>query len=271
MKISSKIALLVAGAAAFLFARKKGVAGVGAIKKSKRRIWNEIELAQKNGIDLTNPNGWRGRENVLDYIMATNRAIPSASTSAKPIEERYYKQLYRAYKSIAGTTLPYKESVVRNENDDVILIYRDYELDQLPIKAADWVKESIPANNGNELGYWHTLADIATGRVKFIWGSKGEHRGVEKLVFGASAPSERKQRISYIASEGKGGQYPENYAHHIWESVTNGTGDDMEITDGVLEAIRSCSSVKQAQDEIVSLYLREHQVQEPLLYQDVPF
>lgn len=163
------------------------------------------------------------------------------------------------------------ESVVRNANGDVILVYRDYHLDKLPEQAASWVRNVTTANDGYAIGYWNTLADIATGRVKFVWNSNGTHRGAQQLIFGQSAPSERKQRISYLATPEKGGQYPEKYAHHLWRSVTDGTGDDQEITNGVLDAIRDCTSTGTAQQVIVDEFIKAHQVSEPQIYQDIPF
>ena len=96
------------------------------------------------------------------------------------------------------------------------------------------------------------------------------HRGVEKLVFGDSAPSEKKRRISYLASPEKNGQYPEKFAHHLWER-TGSRADDIEITNGVLEALREIDTRGAAVEYCKNEYLNAHQVEEPLLYQDVPF
>ena len=259
-----------------------GVSGIGATKKPKRRIWSEIEQAQRAGVDLTDPDGWKRNAQVLRR-MANGKL--SASTSSKPNEQRYFDQLRRAYKSVAGTNLPYDESVVRNENDDVILIYRDYHMDRLPQKAAEWVAQEATNNVHSDpvaYGYWATIAAIAIGSAKFIWKSTKDsvHRGVEQLIFGASAPTERKKRISYIVSAStrdkypKGaanaGKYPEEWAHALWEGVDR-AADDQEITNGVLDALRTCESVGQAQQMCVEEYMKAHQVSEPLLYQDVPF
>jgi hypothetical protein len=259
---------------------ESGANGIGAIK-SKRRIWNEVEDAQKAGIDLTDKTAWEKHAPLLRR-MASGKIKEDGST---PMEQRYFNQLSRAYKSIAGTNLPYKESVVRNENDDVILIYRDYDLDRLPQIAAEWVAQEATDNVHNDpfaYGYWVTIAAIAIGSAKFIWkGTKdGVHRGVEQLVFGSAAPMERKKRISYIVSANtrekypKGaanaGKYPEEWAHALWERVDRSV-DDPEITNGVLEALRTCQSVGMAKEMCKNEYLKAHQVQEPLLYQDVPF
>lgn len=241
---------------------QQGTSGIGAVKRSPRRIWAEVEQAQRHGIDFTDPNGWKEHTDVLEW-MAHGKL--RESDSAKPEEQRYFNQLRRAYNSIAGTNLPYKESIVRNENGDVILMYRDYELEKLPQKAAQWVLDTY-----NE-PYALTMAAIATG-TKFVWNSSKDrvHRGVQELIFGKSAPNERKQRISYIATPEKGGVYPEAFAHSIWEHFDM-TGDTQEITDAVLEAIRYCTSVKGAQQMCIDEYMKAHQAEPDLLYQDIPF
>lgn len=260
---------------------EESVEGIGATKP-KRRIWNEVQRAQEAGIDLTDPSGWKGHEAFL--AQASNGKL-SRSTSSKSDEERYFGQLRRAYRSIAGTSLPRTQSVVRNEYGDVILVYNDYHLDQLPQRAAEWTSQQVSETATTDpytYGYWVTIAAIAIGSARFIWkGTKDKvHRGVEELIFGASAPAERKQRISYIVSASTrnkyprgaamAGKYPEEWAHGLWEG-TDGQADIQLITDGVLDAIRNCYSVGQAQEMCVSEYLKAHQVSEPKLDEDVPF
>lgn len=259
-------------AAAFLWCRKhtKGTSGIGALKKQPRRIWKEVEQAQKHGIDLTDPEGWKGNEETLSWM---SQGKLSASKSGKSDEERYFNQLRRAYQSIAGTDLPYKESKVYNENGDVILVYRDYEKDKMLARAIEEMKDNWWSQNLSGKGaMMQTIADIASGNLKFVWSSKGEHRGVEKLVFGQSVPSERKQRISYLASPEKGGMYPEAYAHLLWEQ-TDGNADDMEILDGVLEAIRQCPSVGKAREDVMYEYIKNHSTawEDSERNDDVPF
>lgn len=247
--------------------KMESIKGVGATKP-KRRIWTEIQKAQEAGIDLSDPTGYKGKEKILRSMAYGKLA---RSVSAKPDEQRYFNQLRRAYKSIAGTGLPHDQSVVRNENGDVILVYNDYHLDQLPQKAADWVEQQAQQNAGApyEYGYWATVAAIARGK-KFVWKSKGAHRGIEQLVFGQSAPAERKQRISYLATPEKGGVYPEKFAHSLWQA-NDRQQDDQEITNGVLQAILDTTSVGAAQQACVGAYLEANQVKEPLLYEEVPF
>lgn len=242
------------------------VEGIGAAKP-KRRIWREIEDAQRAGIDLTDKNAWTKHTDLLRR-MANGKIREDGKL---PMEQRYFNQLSRSYKSIAGTGLPYDQAVVRNEYGDVILIYNDYHLDQLPKAAADEMESAAQQNAGSPYayGYWATVAAIAKGK-KFVWKSKGVHRGIETLVFGQAAPAERKQRISYLATPEKGGTYPEQFAHSLWEA-NDSQQDDQEITNGVLDAIRDTPSVSAAQQACIQAYLEDKQVSEPQLYQDVPF
>ena len=268
------VGIAAAAYAAFVFARTRGIfgtSGIGAAKRPVRRIWSEVQQAQSHGIDLSDPDGWKRN---ADILRTMSRGKLTTNTSGKPDEQRYFNQLRRAYKSIAGTGLPYDESVVRNEYGDTILVYRDYHLDELPKKAAEWIESTFIRNGGDDTygAYWKTIADIATGRVKFVWASDGVHRGAQQLIFGQSVPAERKMRISYLASPAKGGQYPEAYAHYLWESVfgTEYT-TDQDILNGVLDAIRDCTSVGQAQQMVVDEYLKAHQPTEQPLWSDVPF
>jgi hypothetical protein len=259
--------LLIAAGALYLLNRKQsGASGIGAIK-SKRRIWNEVEDAQRAGIDLTDKSAWQKHAPLLRRM--ANGKIKEDGTT--PMEQRYFNQLSRAYKSIAGTTLPYKESIVRNENDDVILIYRDYDMANLPAKAAQYIIDNAESNKlyPEVNAYWLTIAYIALGKLKFIWKGDKIHRGIEQMVFGQSAPSERKQRISYLASKEKGGVTIDAWAHQLWEHLE--TGDTEQYTDGAIDAIRDCQSVGMAKEMCKQEYLKAHQVEEPLLYQDVPF
>lgn len=270
MKQDYKIALLGSAMAAgllWLMRKQKSVDGIGATKKPKRRIWSEVAEAQNRGIDLTDKNGYEKSRGTLRDL-AKGKVADDGLT---PPEERYFKQLRRAYKSIAGTNLPYKESVVRNEYGDVLLIYHDYDLDNLPATAAEYILNEAQSNVTDPIAsaYWITIASIAQG-LKFVWKSDGVHRGVEQLIFGASAPAERKQRISYLASPIKGGVYTEIFAHKIWEHWDR-QADDQDITDGVLDAIRDVTSVGQAQQMCIDEYIKANQVQEQPLWQDVPF
>ena len=63
----------------------KDLSGIGATKRPVRRLWNEVESAQRAGIDLSDPEGWKNNAPVLRR-MSEGRL--SASASAKPDEQR---------------------------------------------------------------------------------------------------------------------------------------------------------------------------------------
>lgn len=250
--------------------KKEGTAGIGAAKQ-KRRIWKEVEAAQRAGINLTDKKGYE-RQGAWEKLtkLAEGKIQPEGIS---PMEVRYFNSLRRAYNSVAGTDLPYDESVVRNENGDIVLVYRDYHLDKLQEIAIDEMRDNWWSTNLSAKGaMMQTIADIASGKLKFIWKSKGNKHGVNEVCFGGKDhPQERKQRISYLASAEKGGVTPHKYAHILWER-TGGEADDHEILNGVIEAIRQTPSVGKAREDVMWEFYKNHSTDNNgLLYQDVPF
>ena len=250
--------------------KKRGVSGIGAIPK--RRLYFEISRLQpvvdfRLDYDNQSPEAKQAIEDNCQIYY--NSRYPKR----QPITpEKYFKQLKRAYNSISGigeTDLPYWESKVRNEHGDVILIYRDYGSDEQKLRdAINYIEENYTSSDF-EIGYWNALLAIAAG-YKFVWPSKGVHRGIEELVFGKSAPKERKARISYIATPEKGGLYPEPFIETIQNENWKAT-DEMEILDGMLDAFRTVESLKQAKQIIMDAYMRDHIVEEDNRFENVPF
>lgn len=265
------IGILAIGAIALLALRKKrSVSGIGAT--AKRRLYFEISRLQPVvdfRLDYDNQSP-QAKEAIMENSnLYYNKQYPNR----QPITpERYYKQLKRAYNSISGigeTDLPYRESKVRNEHGDVILIYRDYGSDEQKLRdAINYIEENYTSSDF-EIGYWNALLAIAAG-YKFVWPSKGVHRGIEELVFGKSAPAERKARISYLATPEKGGLYPEPFIETIQNENWKAT-DEMEILDGMLDAFRTVESVKEAKQIIMDAYMRDHIVEEDNRFENVPF
>ena len=280
MKVKNEIALvgaLVGAGLLWMLHKKKSVAGIGATRREKRRIWREIAEAQDAGVDFTDPSGWQNKKGVLDRIMFEYGAEPSRGKSDKPIHQRYFNQLRRAYNTIAGigkTDLPHEHYEITNQYGDTILEWNDFKLDQLPQKAANWIESEFIPGLGNDyksIGEWATLAAIATG-TRFVWNSPDDiHRGASEMLFGRSVPGERKVRISYLATPEKGGVYVEQFAHHIWERDTDSNGDDLEITDGVLDALRNTVSKGQAQDKCIDMYISAKTTVKSEPHEDVPF
>lgn len=264
------IGLLAIGAIAILaLCKKRGASSIGA--PYKRRVYREIENIQ-HVADFELPYDAQS-EQAKKLIKSDCNFVNSKYPKRKPLTpERYYNQLRRAYNAISGvgsTNLPYRKYEVYNKRGDLILEHRDYGTqDEMFKRAMDYMEESRMGSY-EDLGFWETVMAIASG-TRFVWTSKGVHRGIEKLVFGATSPPERKARISYLATPQKGGVYPEVFAHRIWESVYDGEADDMDILNGVLEAFRSVESVKQAKQLIIDNYISEHTLPE-YEFSDAPF
>lgn len=276
---NNMIGLLTIGLIGLALCKKRGVSGIGRISQVagigaayKRRVYREIENLQ-NDVDFDfayEDQTDTAKRRIKEDCNFVNSQYPRR----KPITpERYYKQLRRAYKAISGigqTNLPYKTYTVLNHRGDIILQHRDYGTpDQMFQDAIDYVLLSH-ITDPKEYGYWETVAAIATGK-KFVWESKGVHRGIEQLAFGGGKhPKERKSRISYLASPQKGGMYPEVFAETIIgnSDFAHEYMDEQEILNGVLYALFSIDSVKQAKDMILETYLDAHTITES---SDTPF
>lgn len=261
--------LTIAGIALLALRKNRGVSGIG--ESYKRRVYREIENIQ-HVANLELPYDAQSLK-AKQLIDSECEFVNSKYPKRKPLtSERYYNQLRRAYNAISGvgaTNLPYRKYEVFNNRGDLILEHHDYGTKQEMFKRAVEYLEESRMSSYEDLGFWETVIAIATG-TRFVWTSSESHRGIEKLVFGSQAPKERKTRISYLASQQKGGIYPEAFAHSIWETIYDGNADDKEITDGVLEAFRTIESVKQAKDMIIEHYINEHMLPDEE-FPDTPF
>lgn len=244
----------------------KKVSGIGAAYK--RRIYGEL-ASVNNLVDFSMP--YEDQSQQAKRVLESNcNSINKKYPNRQPITvEKYFRQLKRAYNAISGigaTNLPYKQYDIYNHRGDLILTHRDYGTPEEQFQDAIDYIELSRANSYEDLGFWDTIIAIATG-TKFVWSSSGSHRGIESLVFGTNAPAEKKQRISYLATPQKNGIYPEAFAHKIWEKSLD--GDDMEILNGVLEALRTVTSVKEAKKMIIERYEQDHEIQSDEF--DTPF
>lgn len=255
------IGLLTIGLIGLALCKKRRVSGIGATYK--RRVYREIERLQPYvDFDLSYDDQ---TDKAKKYIDEDSSFVNKQFPKRKPITpERYYKQLRRAYRAISGvgsTNLPYKTYEVYNHRGDLILQHRDYGTpEQIFQDAIDYILLNN-TNDSAEYGFWETVVAIATGK-KFVWASKGVHRGIEKLIFGKSEPSERKQRISYLASPQKGGMYPEVFAESIIgnSNFANEYMDEQDILNGVLDAFLQIESVKQAKQMLIDEYIKQNTI-----------
>ena len=112
MKEDTKIALgaLAVGITAFIWASKntKGTSGIGA---AKRRIYKEISLAQKAGVDFSKK-----------YDELTTEEIEALEnvSSKTGYTETYYKSLKKAYDAISGIGSTYD---VMDSNGNICLTW----------------------------------------------------------------------------------------------------------------------------------------------------
>lgn len=252
------IGILTLGAIALgLAAAKRKQNGIGRVK---RRIYCELSAAQKRGIDFEAPYG--GDEKVL-LELANRYGYKGSKRSTKPLEEQYFNSLQRAYKAISGigvgsTSLPRHKYEVTNGYGDVVLAYYDFGTDEDRWNAA----RDFWRTAGEFDGYNRTVQYIAEGG-KFLWsgGKGGVKKGIKEECFASrfDASGERKKRLSYLSKDGLS---PKAFAHRIWESgyemEINRSPDDMEILDGVIQAILDIENAGQARKMIMDFYLEAH-------------
>ena len=114
--------------------KKRSVSGIGKVERVKRRIYKEIEAAQKLGVDfdLKYNELMNSQLNSLEEVgkmfgwKQTKRSIESG----KPYTEAYYNSLKRAYNAIAGIGIgaaDYNTHTIRNGKGKIILQWREYD------------------------------------------------------------------------------------------------------------------------------------------------
>lgn len=257
MKMKNQLLWIGAAAALLLVARKKNnTSGIGAVKRAKRRVFEEMQRLQENNIpldvkyiDLT-PEEKKSVERC-----ATLANYKQPASSSKSYGEAYYNSVRRQYMAVAGTDLPYKKSTVYNQNGDPIVIYRNYGTEEEQLQdAITWYEDSIRYGGDADDAFRATLVYIAQGG-KFIWSK--DPGGVLQEVFATTtkAQADRKSRISYLASEQKGGKTVLGVAHFIFERYGI---DDQEARNGVCDALLQFESVGQVREYIVNMYFDAH-------------
>ena len=151
MKANSKIILgALAGAVALLAIRKKTVSGIGA---AKRRIYKEISLAQKAGVDFTK----KYEELTEDEIEALERVSSNTGYT-----ETYYKGLKKAYDAISGIGEAYD---VTDEDGNTVLT---------------WIEDPEAAAPVDESDRWQALLDARTIEDDRQYASENRTRDLEE-------------------------------------------------------------------------------------------
>lgn len=253
----------IGGLAALLLysVKKKGTSGVGKIRPFKA-----LSQAQQGGVkfgtSLPKKKLTKEERKILERVGKENGYTQTwkSKASGKDYPEAVYTYLNNKYNSVAGIgDLPYEEYIVRNGEGDVVVIYKDYESENILQRAINFVVDNYCSTaDPEEYGYWNTVVDIAQGR-KFVWksditGGVLRKRGMEDELFGRGhAKEERLRRISMLATPQKGGVYPEKYAYEL-SAHTTVEMSDADIKNGVLEALREFYSPKDAQRKILYIF-----------------
>ena len=244
--------------------KREGVEGIG---KLKRRIYSEMYELQKAGVPLNVKwSDLDANEQKRAEKVAHNSGYVQPQSSTKTYGEAFYNSLHRAYNAIAGTDLPYQESIVENENGDPIIIYRDYGTEESKQRRAlDWWETSVRLYGDYDDAYRAALLYLAEGG-KLVWSKEPGGVLQECFATATNAAGERKARISYLASEAKGGITILRLAHNIFEHHAI---DDTIARDAICEVVRNFESKAAARQYIYDMYIEAHTKQDP--GEDLPF
>lgn len=274
--------LIISGIAIGLYLarnkQKTSVDGVGRVK-----FYKALAEAQQAGVEFGDKDRKLSEDELhaLSLVGYRNNYKQSrrSAESGRSYSEAFYRYLNNKYRAIAGIgeiSYPYKEYVVRNDRGDAVIIFHDYDRKEDLRHAMEDVQNYV--NNPELYGEMSTYAFIADGG-KFVWDSKfvgGTSRvakGVKDELFGSTKygrfgkekhPEEKKRRRKILATENKGGQYPEKFAELIAAD-----GDSIAVRNGVLAALRSVTSPKDAEDILLDIYYRQFDKQTPNF--DTPF
>ena len=151
MNANSKIILgALAGAAVLLSIRRNSVSGIGA---TKRRIYKEISLAQKAGVDFTK----KYEELTEDEIEALERV--SSNTG---FTETYYKGLKKAYDAISGIGEAYD---VTDEDGNTVLT---------------WIEDPEASEPVDESERWQALLDAREIEDEIRYANENRTRDLEE-------------------------------------------------------------------------------------------
>ena len=243
--------------------------GVG--RAPKRRIFEEVADAQRNGISLFDK--YDGSKESVLIQLAQKYGYKGSQRSTKPYAEQYFNSLYRAYNAIAGTTLPYKESVVYNDLGDEVMRYRNYGTDEQKFRAA---LDELTEGYGEQGVYWRILGMLASGDLKFLWTLPDKqlqmgNRGLQEELYGRKAPQERKLYRKLLATKEKGGVTPAKAAEQLYSYLGDKSGlTDLDMRNIILDVLHDIQTPEQARDMIMDAYYDMHREAEPEYFTDDP-
>lgn len=235
--------------------------GVGKIK-----TYAAINRAQDYGIEFgKRPDELTSQEELHLKSVGKYFGIKQPSSSTTSYPTYVYRKLNSAYKAISGINYPYQEFVVKNDRGDIILIHRDYDKERDLIEAGKELPGEHECNNYRD-GYIATVYYLATGG-RFHWKSSQYQNGVEAEIFGKKSPDERKLRMQALTnSKHPDGYYPVSFAEYL----VSDNGDELDVRDGVFDAIRDFYSPAAAKEYILDNYYKQFQYEE-MPEEELPF
>ena len=154
MKAKDKISLLLAiGGAALLWCLKKaaGVNGIGKVERIKRRIYKEVALAQKAGVDFTKKYDElsTAEKNALKRIgnEVGWKQSKIAIQNGKSYTDSYFNSLRRAWNAVSGLGGIGRAYQVRDAKGNVCLTWIEdaaahYDAEQRTLEAEQRAMEA---------------------------------------------------------------------------------------------------------------------------------
>ena len=150
MKTNSKIWIgAAAGALALLFLHRRKTEAVGKVERVKRRIYKEVSLAQKAGVDFSKKFAdlatyeREALEHIGKDIIGWKQSKRSVE-SGKPYVESYYGSLRRAWNAVSGVQGIGRTYDVKDANGNVCLTWIDTATEHIEHEPDQHVLLALP-------------------------------------------------------------------------------------------------------------------------------
>lgn len=237
----------------FSLLKKRHLANIG---KTEPRHWlYEIAVAQQNGIDLF--SDYDPKDEITLAKLAEENGVKLTRrdylNNVTRLGEKYFAQLVRKFKPIKAQigAAPVEKVNIRNSEGEIALtVYdrnntrRDWE------NAVSYVADELAVNTDSREGAeWATILAIATG-TRFVWKDKANGtKGLAHHLFQGNykdLEGERKAYFSILATEEKGGIYPERFAERLSLNENR--------LDAVLDMLKQFNSKSKAQYAVLQAY-----------------
>ena len=129
MKTTTKSLLFAIGAAVAVWAIRKasGIAGVGKVERIKRRIYKEVSLAQKAGVDFSKKFDELDEHDIVALETVGSdvgwKQSKRSIESGKSYAQAYYNSLRRAWNAVSGIRGIGTAYNVKDANGRVVLTW----------------------------------------------------------------------------------------------------------------------------------------------------